>query len=426
MSQFPPPGFIPTESAVSGIELYMPAPQELPHQPDVLDFKCPQCQATTAYSISDGGLKCAHCGYYEPPSKPVVGKGAEEFEFTVETLEAAVYAHGWGEARKELQCQSCGSRTTLPEGHLTHTCPFCASNRVLQQDAPQDSLRPRFLIPFQVEANECTTLAHAWLGSSWMTPQALKEMAQVAGFNSIYVPFWTLDASAKADWKAEVGHQQTHHYYSNGKRRTRTVTVWRWESGHVQQTFDDELVPGTARLSNVLMSRVKNYDTKQLVEYDPKFLAGFMAQSYDVQLPAAWEIGRREMREQTKVACHRQATTSQIRNFSMTLDFSNESWRYVLLPLYLSVYKYEDNTYQVMINGQTGQIAGQRPVDWTKVWLAIAAMMTPGLLLGLLGLPALILGPLGVVLIGFAALALIIGLVFAAATYNKAKEMGDV
>jgi len=154
MSQpFPPPNFIRTESAVEGIEIYKPAPPKKEEHREVVNFTCPQCGAATAYSAADGGLTCTHCGYYEPPQKSVVGKRAERFEFTVETLQRA--AHGWGTTRKELQCQSCAAYTSVPPDSLTHTCPFCGSSNVIQRQAPQDVLRPRFLIPFKIEAGAC-------------------------------------------------------------------------------------------------------------------------------------------------------------------------------------------------------------------------------------------------------------------------------
>jgi DNA-directed RNA polymerase subunit RPC12/RpoP len=431
---FPPPGFISAESAIPGIVVYAPAPEETEALPEVSDFKCPQCQATTAYSVADGGLRCAHCGYYEPPAKPIVGKGAQEFEFTVETMAVASQAHGWGETRQELQCQNCNARATLPPGRLTYTCPFCGSNRVLQQDAPQDTLRPRFLIPFKIEADACGPIAQKWLGSSWMVPKSLKQSA-VAGFTGIYLPYWTFDAVTKAEWRAEVGHQETRRRYNSSTKswESHTVTVWRWESGSVRKFFDDLLVPGTARLSHVLLSNLQNYDTQALVAYEPQYLAGFMAQAYDVQLEKAWEESREKMRAATCAACRGQASTSQIRNFSMTLDFSEESWRYVLAPVYMTVYQYEDQPYQVMINGQTGAIAGQRPVDWHKVWLVVGAIVAPGALLSLLGLIAILLGVLVPPALGAAAvllvpgiILLIIGGIIAFIILGKAGRMGDV
>lgn len=431
---FPPPGFIPTASAIPGIAVYAPAPEEAETQPEIVEFKCPQCQATTAYSVADGGLRCTYCGYYEPPARTLVGKGAQEFEFTVETLAVASQAHGWGEARKELQCQNCNARATLPPGRLTHTCPFCGSNRVLQQDAPQDALRPRFLIPFTIEADACRPIVEKWLGSSWMTPKSLKQ-STVAGFTGIYLPYWTFDAMTQAEWKAEVGHHETRRRYNSATKswESHTVTVWRWESGRVRKFFDDVLVPGTARLSRVLLGNLQNYDTHALVAYEPKYLAGFLAQAYDVPLEKAWEEGREQMRADTRDACRGQASTSQIRNFSMALDFSEESWRYILAPIYLAVYQYDGQPYQVMINGQTGAIAGQRPVDWNKVWLVVGAVVAPGALLSLLGVLAIVLGLLLPPALGAAAvllvpgiILLIIGGIIAFNIVGKARRMSDV
>ncbi len=431
---FPPPGFIPAASAIPGIAVYAPAPEETEALPTVSDFTCPQCRATTAYSVADGGLRCAHCGYYEPPKRTIVGKGAQEFEFTVETLAIASQAHGWGETRQELRCQNCNARATLPPGRLTHTCPFCGSNRVLQQDAPQDALRPRFLIPFKIEADTCRPIAEKWLGSSWMTPKSLKQ-STVAGFTGIYLPYWTFDTVTQADWKAEVGHQETRRRYNSATKswESYTVTVWRWESGRVRKFFDDLLVAGTARLSRVLLNQLQNYDTHALVAYEPQYLAGFLAQAFDVPLEKAWEEGRETMRAATRDACRGQASTSQIRNFSMALDFSEESWRYVLAPVYMAVYQYDNQPYQVMINGQTGSIAGQRPVDWNKVWLVVGAAVAPGALLTLLGLLAIVLGLLLPPALGAAAvllvpgiILLIIGGIIAFSIVGKARRMSDV
>jgi hypothetical protein len=421
---FPPPNFIPTESAIEGIEVYMPAPEQAEDYREVVEFKCPQCLAVTAYSATDGGLTCTHCGYYEPPQKAVVGKGAEEFEFTIETMERA--AHGWGEARKELQCQGCGAYTSVPPDTLTHTCPFCGSNKVIQREAPQDILRPRFLIPFKIEGDACHKQAREWLGSSWMTPGSLKRLARVADFTGIYLPFWTFDSVTEADWKAEVGHTKTERYYSNGQWRTRTTTVWKWENGHIHLVHDDLLVEGTTKVSAVLLGRIKGYNLNQLAPYEPKYLAGLQAQSYDIPLEAAWEIVRHEMRERTRQGCRAQASTSKIRNFSMNLDFSEESWRYILLPVYLATYFYQDQSFQVMVNGQTGTVSGQRPVDWLKVWLAILGLLAPGLTVGLIGIITLIYNEAGlfVGVVGF--VLLLIGLIIAFNLFRKAQAMDDV
>ncbi|MFP4345745.1 MAG: hypothetical protein ACLFU8_13710 [Anaerolineales bacterium] len=422
MATFPPAGYVPTKSLIAGIEVYAPAPPKPEVEQGVLDFKCPNCGATTAFSVPEGGLRCEHCGYYEAPQCEIVGKGAREFEFKVETLEQA--AQGWGVVRIEIACQNCRARTSLPTTALTYTCPFCGSNKVIQREAPQTDMRPRFLVPFKVTREACRSSVQSWLGSSWMTPPDLKELSRVADFTPVYVPFWTFDATTTASWRAEVGHAKTERYRSGGEWKTRTVTVWRWESGNVRLPFDDLPLPGTQRLSHLLLQRVKEYDLRELVPYDPKFLAGFHAQAYDVPLEAAWEVARQEMREHARAACRHQASTSKIRNFSMQLDFSDESWRYVLLPLYVAAYRYGGAGYQVMINGQTGAIAGQRPVDWTKVWLVIGAIVAPGLLLSLAGVITALLG-IGLLIGAVGFVLLVIGAIIGALIFTEAQEMDD-
>lgn len=432
MTSFPPPNYLPAPSTIPGIEIFAPAPDQPEEQRETVEFACPQCGAATAYSVADGGLKCAHCGYYEPPKKQIVGKGAQEFEFKVETLEQVAAARGWGEARRELECQNCGAHTTLPTGALTATCPFCASNKVLQREAAQDALRPRFLIPFQRKPEELGPIVQKWLGSSWMTPAALKQKATVGQFTPIYLPYWTFDSTTSAQWRAEVGYNETERYYDHSSKewRTRTKIRWRWEDGQVRHPFDDLLVPGTIKLSPLHLEKIGNFNTGGLVAYTAEFLAGMHAQTYDLQLEPAWAIARNQMRETTRTDCHAQIRGDHVRNFTMTLDFSDESWRYVLLPVYVSAYQYNDGktglkTYQMLINGQTGAISGQRPVDWTKVWLAIAALLAPGLLLGLIGLITLALG-FGLVIGGIGFVLLIIGAIIGFTIWKQADGMDDV
>jgi len=117
-----------------------------------------------------------------------------------------------------------------------------------------------------------------------------------------------------------------------------------------------------------------------LVNYDPDYLAGSIAQAYDIELEHAWRLGRKSFREITRRACRNQASSSKIRNFSMELEFHDESWRYILLPVLMASYQFDNQTQRIVINGQTGKIFGQRPVDWRKVRNASLASGVPPIL----------------------------------------------
>jgi hypothetical protein len=170
----------------------------------------------------------------------------------------------------------------------------------------------------------------------------------------------------------------------------------------------------------VILDKVHPFNLNELVTYAPDFLAGWQAHAYDVALPAAWEQGKDAMREQAKKSCYAQIHSSHVRNFGMSADFADEAWRYILLPVYVAAYKFEEKVYQVMVNGQTGTVAGQKPVAWWKIWLVIALAMAPGLLTGLVGLPLLLAGGAGLPVLFIAFILLVIGGIISYSVYRQA------
>jgi DNA-directed RNA polymerase subunit RPC12/RpoP len=381
----PPQGYQPVPSALDGVTVYAPIPQaDLTAAPAA--YHCPQCGAPTKFDVASGGVACEHCGYNAPVQARQVGTQAVEGEFSLETLQDS--RQGWGVSRRQMHCEACGAELELAENAMTATCPFCASSQVNLRQAPGDHMRPRFLVPFQVQAADCQQRARVWLGKGWYHPKALAASAAVQPFTGVYLPFWTFSAQVQASWRAEVGHERTESYYDSGSKtwRTRTRIDWRWENGQVQADYRDLLVAGSSHISRVLLQRIQPFKLEALVTYNPDYLAGWQAQVYDIPLETAWDEGKAIMRDRSKDQCYKSIPSSHVRNFSMTADFGEEAWRFILLPVYLTAYRYDNRVFQVLVNGQSGEIGGQKPVDWWKIWLAIAAMLLPGLVVGLVGL----------------------------------------
>jgi hypothetical protein len=412
-------------SAEPGIEVYAPTMAEAAEaRAPTVGFRCPQCGAGTSYSVVRGALTCSRCGWLEKPKAHAVGKGAQTFEFDLATLERAT--RGWGQMRIELGCDGCGAHITVPPGDLTSTCPFCASNRVVQREAPQDALRPRFLVPFTVDAKALEPIVRRWLGSSWMTPKTLAGSAELGAFKAMYIPYWTFDARAAAHWSADVGHDETERVVdpATNQWHERTTTRWEHQAGQLDQTFDDLLVPGTDKLGTTRLDEIGRFDTSALVAYDASFLAGMHAQAYDVALEPAWAQARHRMREAARAACRAQIRGDRVANFVLSLDFADESWRYVLLPLYVAAYRHEGRAYRVLVNGQTGAIGGPRPVNRRRVRQAIGALLAPGAVVSLVGLIGLSTG-VGAVALALGFFLLFVGGVIAAGIRDKARAMGD-
>jgi Zn finger protein HypA/HybF involved in hydrogenase expression len=413
-----PEGFVPAPSEVDGVELFAPAPIEVAEE--TRSYKCRHCGGVVSYSATDQELICPYCGKSQALDSDEVGRAAEKFEFEVSTVAEARY--GWGEERRELVCESCGSVVSVAPDVLTSTCAFCGSNRVLARDLVSDVLRPTALIPFSVDEERVQAQVAEWLGRGWMHPPGLRDLRGVRELAGVYLPYWTFEAQIAADWKAEVGTERVERYRDHGKWKTRVVIDWRWRSGRVHVPIRDLLVAGTAKVSQVILRRVAPFDLDKLVTYDPGYLSGWVAKLTDVGLDDAWAVAREEMRGRAKRACRSDTGSRHVRNFRMAADFADEHWRYILLPVYLASYRFEDRSFQVMANGQTGKVVGQKPVAWPKVWLVIAGLLAPGAFLGILGLLTLALGGLGIIglVVGF--ILFVGGLIGSIFIFRKARE----
>jgi DNA-directed RNA polymerase subunit RPC12/RpoP len=415
----PPTGYQQLPSPVEGITVYAPRP-EAPKEEKPSTYTCPNCGATTRYDVSAGGVACEYCGYSVQVKSENVGVAAAESEFTLDAINK--YKKGFGVQRKVLHCNNCGAEILVEENALSTTCPFCASNQVNIQADLQDQICPQFLIPFKVKLQDTQDLAKSWLTKGWYHPKELATMSAIDKFRGIYLPFWTFSSAISSKWQAEVGHERQESYYdiSDKTWKTRTVIDWRWQNGLVNIKIENLVIPASSHVSHIILERVNPFDMNGLTTYSPDYLAGWQAHNFDITLPVAWDEGKNQMREQARKACYEDINSPHVRNFSMAADFIDEAWRYVLLPVYLTAYRFNEKLFQVMINGQTGTLAGQKPVEWWKIWLAIAALISPGVILGFIGLILLVVGGIGIIplIVGF--ILLIIGGIISVSLYRQA------
>ena len=156
-------GFTKVESKVPGIVVYAPESKTREKAQTTL-YNCPNCGAATAYDVAAGGIACEHCGYISPVNTKALGRVADEFEFTLETVSQA--NRGWGIKRQVLHCDACGAELSQPEGAISTSCPFCASNQVNLTISQEKFLQPRFLIPFKITLDQSRELARTWLGNT--------------------------------------------------------------------------------------------------------------------------------------------------------------------------------------------------------------------------------------------------------------------
>lgn len=394
MSWAPPAGFVPAPSKVPGIEVYAPGQAAAEARPT-----CPRCGAPAGFNPARGQFGCSRCDWTEATGAASEGPAT----FTRAALREG--QRGWGATRKLVHCDGCGAEVLLPEGTIATVCTFCASAQ-LRAGAAEEGLRPHGVLPFSLTPAEAKQKARAWLGRGWQHPKDL-DRSTVERLAGVYLPFWRFSASVQAHWQARVGYVHREVVRDHrGHEHVRETVRWRNEDGNVAERYADVLVSGTEDVPEALLGRLFPVQMEAIVPYQPELVADFVARAFVRPLAEAWEDGRGRMRERTEDACRRTIHGDHVERFSMRASFADERWEYVLLPVYIAAYRYQDKPWLILVNGRTGEVVGPKPVAWSRVILAMLLCLVPGLL-GLImppvGLALLVAGLIGMVWIGVGA-----------------------
>lgn len=415
------PGFEQVPSGLDGVMVFAPIPEK--DAEEVRSYACPQCGGHLKFDVNSAGMACIYCGYTAQVATKQVGKSAQSFEFTLENVQAS--EQEWESDRQLLHCDNCGAELSYPKGAVAATCPYCGSNKVNLSLPKTKSLRPQVLLPFVATPESLQPRIQEWLGKGWMYPKTLKDAAQMDKLSPIYLPYWTFSASIDANWEAEVGHYETETYYDSSSKsyETRQVLRWRWESGAISHQFSDITINGVnpQRINHAMLTAIEPFNLSGLVLFSPDYLVGMNVQAYETPLKESWELAKQEMRIVTNKLCEKDTGSSHVRNMSIDMNYDNEQWRYVLLPVYLSGYSYNANYYNFMLNGQTGKLAGVKPVDWKKVRLITWLVALIPLLIALISLIIANISGNGESLF-FSGVLAVAGIAISIALYIKAKN----
>jgi len=372
-SKTPSPGS-PPEGPVPGAE-----PAEGGGTPDQ-SLSCDVCGAPVAWSPGDRALRCDHCGN-------VMEVEVEDADVEERPLSAAAgAARGFGLEVRVLACEVCQARVTFDGSTISRACPFCGSPGVLDQQESRNALRPESLIPLEVGREAVENNFKAWTRGLWFRPNALKHV-DVGSAVGVYVPAWAFDADVHARWTAQSGtyywvtERYTVRVNGRSQRRTRRVRKVRWwpSRGKRQDFHDDVLVFASKGVDMDLARELGSYSTGELVPYSPKFLAGWRAEEYQIDLVDGWALGRDMIRERQRELCARDVPGDTHRHLRVRNEFFDVRWKLMLLPMWSVTYQLGGRSFAVLVHGETGKVAGKAPFSWVKIGLAVLGAAAVGL-----------------------------------------------
>jgi DNA-directed RNA polymerase subunit RPC12/RpoP len=338
-------------------------------------YPCPNCGADTALQPGAESLSCSHCGHLVKIDADGGGPPIHEHDFrdALSRLQRRP-ADQMAAGAREVQCQNCGARTVVTV--QATRCPFCDNALVVQVEASADTIVPESVLPFGIDKGKAGELFQVWLKKRWFAPFDLVKRAKRDGLDGVYLPYWSFDSETATRYRGARGEHywDTEEYRdSQGKRQTRRVRRTRWypASGTVDVRFDDVLVCATPTLPRNLLDKLEPWDLPQLKPFDGKYLAGFVAERYRVELEDGFKIAEQRMEPRIRQAITRDIGGDEQRVHWMTVRHDQVKFKHLLLPLWMSSFRYGEKVYRVTVNARTGEIAGQRPYSWFKILLLV-------------------------------------------------------
>jgi len=331
-------------------------------------YMCSKCGGRMAFEMQRNALVCESCGNTEYPDQRLAADTAEQvLDFVLPTTRG----HRWAEAQHSLSCSQCGAVTLLPVGERVNSCPYCGSDQLIESAETEELLDPNAIGLIKLKEEDAIRCLNAWLGKGLFAPDDLKKLAKTTALRPAYYPFWTLDGTLAMNWVCEVNEG------SGDNDR------WVARNGVEFEMFDDVLVSGMRGISAEELSKVEPFELKDVVEFDPSYLAGWTALAYDKPLSEA----TLEAREQVARKLRREMQSRILIGYQKRslhtgeLKWSGMTFKHVLLPLWVGNYRYRGKNYRILINGQTGKVGGEKPRDQIKLFGLVASLLMSGVVL---------------------------------------------
>jgi len=335
-------------------------------------FLCEACGANMIFDAAIGGMLCQYCGHTK--AIPITGEIQErdysEFvEKGFQTLQPmAIDA-------MQVNCDSCGAIVNFTPPETATFCNFCGGKIVAQPRASDPLIAPEGVLPFAITTKQAVSNFNDWLRSLWFAPSKLKSVASAGKMSSVYIPYWTYDAHTTSVYEGERGENYTdwETYFENGQSKRRAVTKIRWygASGDLARTFDDVCVPATLSLPVEYLEHLEPWDLNALVTYDPAYLSGHRAQTYQLPLDSGFERFKELAYPAIESDCRDDIGGDHQRIHSIDTTYFNVTFKHMLLPIYAGAYAFKGKTHQIVINGRTGEVQGSRPYSWIKIGLLV-------------------------------------------------------
>lgn len=322
------------------------------------NFKCPNCGGALEFDSESQKLSCPHCdGKFDP----------ETFD---DNKDIHIENETWNDSKDivTFTCKSCGGEIITSKDTVSLNCPYCNNPMVLSGNVEGD-LKPKKIIPFKYDKKQAKECYRKHLEGKVLLPKQFKDEAIIDEIKGIYVPYWIFDGKASGQMWFNATRVRTwsdinYHY-------TETSNYKLYRAGKI--SFSNLPVDASSKVDDNLTQSIEPFDIIDQKDFNTNYLAGYMADKYDIQAEQSKKIADRRVENSMLSSIESTALGfASCIPVSSNVSISEGQQTYVMYPLWLLNIKYKDKQYNFAMNGQTGKFVGNLPTDNSKMFKILA------------------------------------------------------
>ena len=349
---------------------------------DINEYKCPSCGGAIEFDSHSQKMKCPYCDtefdletlkkYDEQLSKEAEQKDDIS---DWQTDPGKQWQEGETDGMNVYTCKSCGGEIVSDENTGATSCPYCG-NPVILTERFRGALRPDMVIPFKLDKKAAKEAYYKHIKGRPLLPKVFRRENHIDEIKGIYVPFWLFDADVAADARYKATKVRTWSDSDYDYTETSYYSVDR--SGNM--SFVSVPVDGSSRMPDDLMESIEPYKVAEAVEFQTAYLAGYLADKYDVDAQQSTDRARERMKESAQ-----DVLRDTVKGYASVIPentnvrISGGDAKYALYPVWILNTTWRGKKYIFAMNGQTGRMTGDLPVDngaYTRWLLGLTAVFS--------------------------------------------------
>ncbi len=332
----------------------------------IQEYKCPNCGGAITFDSSLQKMKCPYCDTELDVESLLaydkdLASASKEDKINWEKP-GRVWQEGDEEGMRVYVCNSCGGEIIGDENTAATACPFCG-NPVVLMGQVAGTLMPDYIIPFKLDKEAAKKKLLEHYKDKPFIPDTFTDKNHIDEIKGIYVPYWLFDTDARGIVRYKGSKIRTWRDSQNVYTETSYYSVVR--QGTI--TFENIPADGSTKMPDDLMESIEPYDFSEAVDFQTAYMSGYLADKYDV--PAGSVIPTINARVKASVESAFAKTApgySTLTTEDSTVSSVDGNAVYAMYPVWLLNTTWNGEKYTFAMNGQTGKMVGDIPIDKKK------------------------------------------------------------